>query len=87
MRLSHVLNSIKYLNLPACADCIYFQEYKLLGNSINAKYVQIQECKKFGAKDLVSGIIKYEPASHCRNMKVLCGMNGTYFIQKDATNK
>lgn len=80
MRASPLLNSIKYLTLPACADCVYFRQRKLIDSS-NIKRLQ-QECTKFGAKDLVSGLIKYEPARHCRNMKVLCGMNATYFIKK-----
>ena len=85
MRPSLFLNSIKYLSLPACADCAYFQQRKILGSS-NIKRLQ-QECTKFGAKDLISGVIKYEQARHCRSMKVLCGMNGIYFVKKDGVIK
>lgn len=79
MRATPMLNSIKHLTLPVCADCVYFQQ----GNQqINSTIKQVSECTKFGAKDLVSGVIKYESAKHCRNMKVLCGMNALYFIKR-----
>lgn len=80
MRATRILNDIKHLTLPACVDCIYFKKGNAL---INSSTKQVPECTKFGAKDLVSGVIKYEPARHCRNMKVLCGMNGGYFVKKD----
>lgn len=82
MRATSLLNSvnrIKHLTLPVCADCVYFQQGNQL---INSSTKQVPECTKFGAKDLVSGVIKYESARYCRNMKVLCGMNAIYFIKK-----
>jgi hypothetical protein len=80
MRASPVLNNIKNLTLPACVDCIYFKKGDQL---INSTIKQAPECTKFGTKDLVSGVIKYESARHCRDMKVLCGMNALYFVKKD----
>ena len=79
-RATRILNEIKHLTLPACVDCIYYKQGNQIINSITK---QVPECTKFGVKDIVSGVIYYEPARHCRNMKVLCGMNAEYFVKKD----
>ena len=77
---SELVNKIKYLKLPACINCIFFKKYSGLHNSL-LNLEQKSECKKFGTKNLISGEITYELATHCRSLKIMCGMMGTYFIR------
>ena len=69
---------IKNLNYPACINCVHFTQ----NEQLNVDYAK---CKKFGRMDLVSGEIKYDYASLCRNFDDKCGEKGFFYEEK--TNK
>ena len=65
---------IKNINLPSCRNCIYYQ-YK----NLNPDFSSINKCEKFGEKDIVNGMIKYDYANSCRENESKCGKEGKYF--------
>ena len=72
-------NYIKYIKSPICVNCIHYIEYKK-----NYPWHEIPNnrygiCAKFGSKHLITGEIKYELASVCRQDKTKCGEDGEYF--------
>ena len=67
---------IKNINLPSCRNCIYYQP-----NHLNPDYSSLNKCEKFGEKDIVNGMIKYENAEYCREKESLCGKEGKYYIE------
>lgn len=71
---------IKNTNVPICKNCIYFIKYvnKTLYENEN---IHLSMCKKYGTINLVSGKIKYELASKCRNSYYMCTHKGIHFIE------
>lgn len=65
---------IKNINLPSCKNCIYYQS-----KNLNPDFSSINKCEKFGEKDIVNGMIKYEYAESCRENESKCGKEGKYF--------
>lgn len=69
---------IKDLNLPSCINCVHFLEYQK-SEPYNYAYSELGKCSKFGTKNMISGEIKYDFASHCRDDKDKCGQKGIYY--------
>jgi len=65
---------IKNIHLPSCRNCIYYQT-----KNINPDFSSLNKCEKFGEKDIVNGMIKYEYAESCRKNESKCGKEGKYF--------
>ena len=73
---------IKNSNLPSCANCVHFLKYKN-GEPHNINIgleFDLGKCSQFGKKDIISDIITYDYASHCRDDKDQCDKNGKYYI-------
>lgn len=67
---------IQNIDVPSCKNCKYFLPYE------NDKQdYDYGKCKIYGTKNIISGIIKYEYASHVRHNEKQCGKNGTNFEQ------
>lgn len=58
---------------PACIHCIHYKPYKYDFES------SFSTCKKFGSKDLHTGVIIQDYADSCRNNEAKCGKKGMYF--------
>jgi hypothetical protein len=60
-----------------CIHYIYYKpDYPWREISTNRQGI----CAKFGSKNLVTGEVKYEFASVCREDKHKCGEDGAFFI-------
>lgn len=67
---------IKNINLPSCRNCIYYQT-----KNLNPEFSSLNKCEKFGEKDIVNGMIKYDYANSCRENESKCGKEGKYYIE------
>ena len=67
---------IKNINLPSCKNCIYYQT-----KNLNPDFSSLNKCEKFGEKDIVNGMIKYDYANSCREKESKCGKEGKYYIE------
>ena len=67
---------IKNINLPSCRNCIYYQS-----KNLNPDFSSLNKCEKFGEKDIVNGMIKYEYANSCRENDSKCGKEGKYYVE------
>lgn len=63
------------LNLPSCKNCVHFILHKELTPLLST-------CKKYGTKNLITDIIRYEYADMCRYDNTKCGKNGKDFEEK-----
>ena len=74
---------IRNKSIPICSNCLHFIEHK---NNYPYDPIPSNEkfgrCKKFGEVDMVSGIIKYDLAIHCRLNDSKCGIIASEFIEK-----
>jgi hypothetical protein len=69
---------IKNINIPSCKNCIYYKP-NILHNDFTS---QFNKCEKFGEKDIITDIIRYNFADFCRNDESMCGKEGTYFEEE-----
>jgi len=68
---------IKNIELPACKNCIYYiNEFEKSNDGLLAR------CTKFGEKDIITNVIKYDYAEICRKDEQKCGKQATYFEGK-----
>lgn len=65
---------IKNTLVPICADCIYFAKHR--------QNIELSKCLKYGAKNIVTGEIKYNDPYLNRAIASLCGNKGNYFVKK-----
>lgn len=88
-QLYKILQNIKGLSkndaLKICSNCVHFIEHtnnypydeqNYLNNEENA------QCKKFGAVNLVTGIVEYDLAKNCRKNNNKCGTIGLHYTEK-----
>ena len=68
---------IHNLLLPICKECAHFT------GTLNPAKFGVNKCKIFGAKELVSGKIKYENASACRRSDTKCGTEASFFYNNN----
>lgn len=65
---------IKNANIPSCKNCIHYNP------SIYFDYSSdLNSCKYFGTKNILTDEIHYEFASMCRDDESKCGLAGKYF--------
>lgn len=71
---------IRNTELPLCLNCLHFID----NNSYNPKSTSKQygKCKKFGKMYLITGIIEYDFARHCRADNGKCGKIGSEYREK-----
>ena len=62
---------IRNAEFPFCVNCIYFLDHG--------------RCKKFGEADLITGLIKYDPAILCRKNDDKCGSEGYEYEAKSGS--
>lgn len=73
---------IRNQELPVCSNCLHFIEH-----STNYPYdplpsnEQYGRCKKFGEKNMITGVIHYDLAVNCRLGE--CGKHGLEFTKKN----
>lgn len=66
--------SIKNDKSNVCANCIHFIPW-----NTDPKVYEYGKCRKFGNRDLVSGLINYNYADICRNNEDYCGKSGKQY--------
>jgi hypothetical protein len=64
---------IRNADRPICATC----KFSNIGTSKKQLY-----CGKFGERNIITGDIKFEPASVCRIETNMCGISGIYYVPK-----
>jgi hypothetical protein len=69
---------IENINLPSCKNCIYYKP-NVLRNDFTSTF---NKCEKFGKKDIITDIIRYNFADFCRNDESMCGNEGKYFEEE-----
>ena len=74
------LSTIKYVNNPACYDCVHFKKWSIFSGRVSA---DLGKCNKFGTKDVVSGFIYNDNATQCRDDDKKCGKGGEHFALKE----
>ena len=74
---------IRNTDIPVCSNCLHFipesnnYPYDLPpDNALHGK------CKKFGAVNLVTGLIEYDLAKDCRDNVNKCGRAGSGYKKK-----
>jgi hypothetical protein len=73
---------IRNTNIPVCSNCVHFipeinnYPYDLPPDNTHSK------CKKFGAVNLVTGLIEYDLAIDCRDNVNKCGRHGSGYKKK-----
>jgi hypothetical protein len=77
LALTSNIPHIKNLNYPVCAKCVHYDEF-----DHHNPIPEYSRCKKFGKMDLVSGQIKYDYASICRDNDDKCGEKGFFYEEK-----
>ncbi len=74
---------IRNIKLPSCFNCVHFIEHR---NNYPYDPIPCDEqygkCKKFGEVNLVTGVIEYDLAKHCRNDNAKCGKLGSEYMEK-----
>ena len=80
---------IKNKNLPACINCIFFNEHShnYQYDDLPDKTIHLSTCKKFGTASIISGRIDYELAEKCRTYTKLCGLSAKHFIRMSETEQ
>ena len=76
MALNVKFSQVKNANYPACFNCVHFIKYQ---DSNPSNDEEFGLCKKFGKMNLVSGKIKHDYASHCRDNDKQCGEKGALY--------
>ena len=76
MALNYKNPLIKNSNYPACFNCAHFIKYQDSNLNNDQEYGL---CKKFGKMNLVSGQVKHDYASHCRDDDKKCGEKGDLY--------
>ncbi len=71
---------IKNVNLPVCRNCIH---YKPIAYDFTS---ELNNCDKFGTKNIVTDEIIYDFADLCRNDESKCGKEGRYFVEEPNIN-
>lgn len=82
MALNVKVSQVKNANYPACFNCAHFIKYQQLDPLIPSTPYNDQEfglCKNFGEMNLVSGKVKYDYASFCRDDDKKCGEKGALY--------
>ena len=75
--------SIKHADANLCINCVYHLN---INPSSNPDFpYEFSKCMKFGAKDVVSGRVKYDFADLCRKDNSRCGEKGLYFKHSKVT--
>jgi hypothetical protein len=69
-------NFIRNENLPVCANCIHFIEEKTNYPYDPPPNYLLGQCKKFGEVNFITGVIKYDYATICREDIRKCGHQG-----------
>jgi len=64
--LAPLSSDIKNAYIPPCIHCIHHK-------------VEMNECMRYGVKDIVTAEVDYEDARDCRRDENKCGYNGLYF--------
>ena len=75
--LFYIVNTTKIItnnNYPSCRNCIYHKPAKY-GEFTSS----LSQCNKFGTKNIITDVIRYEYADSARFDDKLCGINGKYF--------
>lgn len=71
---------IKNVNVNPCVNCVFYKP------STFRKFTsEFSKCKKFGEKDIITGVINYSYADSSRNNQGKCGIEGRYFVQESET--
>ena len=68
---------IKNANTPSCKNCIHYNPSFYFDYSSD-----LNQCKYFGTKNILTDDIHYEFASLCRDDETKCGLAGKYFEQE-----
>jgi hypothetical protein len=68
---------IKNANTPSCRNCIHYNPSVYFDYSSD-----LNRCKYFGTKNIITNEIHYEFASLCRDDEDKCGLSGKYFEQE-----
>ena len=64
---------IRNADRPICSTC----KFSVIGTSKKQLY-----CGKFGERNVITGDIKFEPATVCRMETNMCGISGIYYVPK-----
>lgn len=67
---------IKNLKHPVCATCKHFMKIH------DDPYMELNRCKLFGSKNIITGKIHYDYASECRIDHRKCDTYGRYWTHK-----
>jgi hypothetical protein len=76
MALNVKIPQIKNSNYPVCFNCAHFIKYQ--DSNLNNDQ-EFGLCKKFGKMNFVSGKVKHDYASHCRDDDRKCGEKGFFY--------
>lgn len=74
---------IRNKELPVCLNCLHFIQHEN-----NYPYDPLPNdkthgrCKKFGEVNIITGLIEYDFAKHCRDDNLKCGKTGSEYMQK-----
>lgn len=69
------------VSIPLCKNCVHFRPYWMISH---IDY-ELSECAIFGHKDSPNSkyfIYNYE-VPKCRKDELLCGKNGTFFVESN----
>lgn len=69
---------IRNINIPSCKNCIHHEPYLFTTEYAST----LSRCKKFGEKNVISGIVTHDYIDLCRKDEDKCGKEGKYF-EKD----
>ena len=75
MKIKNLEKIIENINIPVCKNCIYYKT-NIWNNNFTS---MLNECNKFGTKNIITDEIKYDYADYCRNNELKCGKEGKYF--------
>jgi hypothetical protein len=85
MALNFKNPQIKNSNYPVCFNCAHFIKYQKSDTYDPYNDQEYGLCKKFGKMNLVSGQVKHDFASQCRDDDKRCGEKGDLY--EDASKK
>ena len=77
----HQAKHIENINLPSCRNCVYYKP-----NFYNDYSSDLNKCKAFGVKNILTDEIKYDFADLCRRDEKKCGIQGKHFEQEPNVN-
>jgi hypothetical protein len=83
LALSTKIPFIRNTNLPICVNCLHFIEHT--NNYPYDEYPNNKQgkCTKFGEVDVITGLVEYDFAKHCRDDIKKCGKNGSEYKEKN----